>query len=120
MISAWQQAPKGWSDGAVSQMRLQMQMQMHATDPDLLERRLGSAHSKGCTRIPASLNRLLDHYGLLDADYDRVEREGQKLWVLDAQREPVESPGRYLIIVESARDDRPDWSPAPAVANRKP
>ena len=112
----WQQAPKGWGDGVVSQMRLQM----HATDPTLLERRLGSAQSKGCIRIPASLNRLLDHYGLLDADYDRVEREGKKIWVLDALREPVERPGRYLIIVESARDDRPDWSPAPAVANRKP
>lgn len=97
-----------------------MRLQMHATDPDLLERRLGSAQFKGCIRIPASLNRPVDHYGLLDADYDRVEREGQKLWVLNALREPVERPGRYLISMESARNNRPDWSPAPAVAKRKP
>lgn len=49
-----------------------MRLQMHATDPDLLERRLGSAQSKGCIRIPASLNRLIDCYGVLDAEYKRV------------------------------------------------
>lgn len=105
----WQRAPRGWGDGAVSDMRLQM----HATDPDLLEQRLGSAQSKGCIRIPASLNRLLDHYGVLDADYEQALRDGRKLWALDAQREPVTDPGRYLIVVESGRQDRPDWSPAP-------
>ena len=46
-----------------------MRLQMHATDADRLEPLLGSARSKGCIRIPASLNRLLDHFGLLDADY---------------------------------------------------
>ena len=105
----WQRVPKGWGDGAVVDMRLQM----HATDPDLLERRLGRAQSKGCIRIPASLNRLLDHYGVLDADYEQALRNGRPLWVLDAQREPVPYPGRYLIVVESGRADRPDWAPAP-------
>ena len=66
----WQRVPKGWGDGAVSEMRLQM----HATDPDLLERRLGSAQSKGCIRIPATLNRFLDRHGVLDADYERAAR----------------------------------------------
>ena len=75
----WQQVPKGWGDGAVSEMRLQMQ----TTDPDLLEPRLGSPQSKGSIRIPASLNRLIDHYGVLDADYERAQREGSKLWVFD-------------------------------------
>lgn len=105
----WQQAPRGWGKGGVSQMRLQM----HATDPDLLERRLGSAQSKGCIRIPASLNRLLDHYGLLDADYEQGLRDGRQIWVLHPRREPVPFPGRYLIVVASGRQDRPDWSPAP-------
>lgn len=105
----WQQVPRGWGKGGVSQMRLQM----HATDPDLLERRLGSAQSKGCIRIPASLNRLLDLYGVLDADYEQALREGRTIWVLDPQREPVLFPGRYLIVVESGRQARPDWSPAP-------
>jgi hypothetical protein len=104
----WQRVPKGWDDGAVIDMRLQM----HATDPDLLEPRLGSAQSKGCIRIPASLNRLLDHYGVLDADYEQALREGRRLWVLDARREPVAGAGRYLIVVDSGREQRPDWAPA--------
>lgn len=112
----WQWVPKGWGDGAVSQMRLQM----HATDPDLLEQRLGSLQSKGCIRIPATLNRLIDHYGLLDADYEQGVREGRKLWMLDPQCDPVSEPGRYLIVVESARQERPEWAPAPFLPHRKP
>lgn len=112
----WQQVRRGWGAGGVSQMRLQM----HATDPDLLERRLGSAQSKGCIRIPGSLNRLLDHYGLLDADYEQGLRDGRQIWVLDPRREPVPFPGRYLIVVASERQDRPDWSPAPFPPARKP
>ena len=111
----WQQVPKGWGDGAVSEMRLQM----HATDPDLLERRLGSTQSKGCIRIPASLNRLIDRYGVLDADYERAQREGSKLWVFDPQRDPVPFPGRYLIVVDTEREDRPQWSPGTHIPHRK-
>ncbi|MBC7468284.1 MAG: L,D-transpeptidase [Ramlibacter sp.] len=117
----WQRAPKGWGDGAVSDMRLQL----HATDPDLLERRLGTAQSKGCIRIPAALNRFLDRFGVLDADYEQAARdrsapEAGKLWVLDPQREPVAGAGRYLVVVESGRSERPDWSPAPALSHRRP
>jgi hypothetical protein len=112
----WQRVPKGWGDGAVSEMRLQM----HATDPDLLEQRLGSAQSKGCIRIPATLNKLIDHYGLLDADYNQALREGRSLWMLEARREPVPDPGRYVIVVDSERRDRPDWAPAPFLPHRRP
>jgi hypothetical protein len=112
----WQRAPKGWGDGAVMEMRLQM----HATDPDALERRLGSAQSKGCVRIPASLNRLLDHYGLLDAAYNELVESGRKLWVLAPQREPVPDAGRYLVVVDSQRRERPGWSPAPFLPHRPP
>ncbi|MEJ8837893.1 L,D-transpeptidase [Ramlibacter sp. AN1133] len=111
----WQRAPKGWGDGAVMEMRLLM----HATDPDALERRLGSAQSKGCVRIPASLDRLLDHYGVLDAEYERLVREGHELWVLDPARQPVADAGRYLVVVDSARDERPQWSPPPAPLPRR-
>jgi hypothetical protein len=112
----WQRVPRGWGDGAVSEMRLQM----HATDPDLLEQRLGSVQSKGCIRIPATLNKLIDHYGLLDAAYNQTLREGHTLWMLDAQREPVPDPGRYVIVVDSERQDRPEWAPAPFLPHRKP
>ena len=111
----WQQVPRGWGDGAVSDMRLQM----HATDPDLLEPRLGSTQSKGCIRIPASLNRLIDHYGVLDADYERAQREGSKLWVFDPQRNPVPFPGRYLVVIDTEREDRPQWSPGIHIPHRK-
>ena len=112
----WQRGPKGWGDGAVSQMRLQM----HATDPNLLERRLGTAQSKGCIRIPATLNRFLDHFGVLDAAYEEAARDGSKLWVLDAQRQPAAGMGRYLLVVDSGRSGRPDWSPAPFIAHLPP
>ncbi len=104
----WFRAPKGWGDAQVIDMRLQM----HATDPDALEPRLGTAQSKGCIRIPASLNTLLDRYGILDADYERLLREGQTLWMLREDRDPVADAGRYLVVVDSERDERPDWADA--------
>ncbi len=112
----WQQVPKGWGDGAVAPMRLLM----HATDPDLLERRLGSAQSEGSIRIPATLDRLIDRYGLLDADYQQAARDGKPPDVLGPQREPVAFPGRYLIVVESGRSERPEWSPRPYIPHRMP
>jgi hypothetical protein len=107
----WQLAPKGWGDQRVITMRLQM----HATDPELLEPYLGSARSKGCIRIPASLNRLLDHYGLLDADYEHALQAGQgrRLWMLLPERQPVPGAGRYVVVVDSQSVQRPSWSPAP-------
>lgn len=112
----WQRIPKGWGDGTVSQMRLQM----HAADPDLMERRLGTAQSTGGIHIPASLNRLLDHHGVLDADYEEALRNGRQLDVLQASREPVRYAGRFLVVVDSGRDERPDWSPAPFLPHRRP
>ena len=111
----WQRAAKGWGDGEVMEMRLQM----HATDPDALEPRLGSAQSKGCVRTPSGLNQLLDRHGVLDAEYERLAREGNAPWVLDPAREPVADAGRYLVVVDSAREERPDWSPAPAPRHRR-
>ena len=110
----WQRVAKGWGDRQVVDMRLQM----HATDPDLLEQRLGTAQSKGCVRIPATLNRLLDHYGILDAEYERLVRDGHKLWVLREDREPAADAGRYLVIVDTERTARPAWSPLPSPAKR--
>lgn len=90
-------------------------LQLHATDLLHLEPRLGSAQSKGCIRIPATLNRLLDHYGVLDADYERAIKERKFLWILDPYREPTPWSGRYMIVVDSRRVTRPDWSPLPAI-----
>ena len=112
----WQHVAKGWGDGQAIDMRLQM----HATDPDLLEQRLGTVQSKGCIRIPATLNQLLDVHGLLDADYDRALADGERLWMLREDRTPVPEPGRYLVVVDTQRPERPDWSPLPQQPRRRP
>ena len=102
----WQTTARGWGDGHSSPMRLQM----HATDPDLLEPLLGVARSKGCIRIPADVNHLLDHYGVLDADYERALAEGNSLWMLAPDREPTPWSGRYLVVVQTQRAARPAWA----------
>jgi len=104
----WVTAERGWGGGGISPMRLQM----HATDP-ILERLLGIAHSAGCIRIPATLNRFLDHHGILDADYERAARLGTHLSILLSDREPTPWAGRYLVIIDSQRSKRPAWSPLP-------
>lgn len=90
-----------------------MHQQMHATDPKLLEPRLGSPQSKGCIRIPLSLNRFIDRHGLLDADYMQAAAAGLAVWVLPAAATAPSWPGRYLVLVESGWTERPPWSPAP-------
>lgn len=104
----WVEAERGWDKGGLGQMRLLM----HATDPDFLEAHLGTARSKGCVRIPATLNVFIDRYGLLDADYEAALSRGENLWVLRPDRISTAWPGRYLVIVDSNSNTRPAWSPA--------
>jgi hypothetical protein len=105
----WVGAPKGWGNHARSEMRLQM----HATDPELLEPALGRARSKGCIRIPAALDEFLDRRGVLDADYEEAVAEGRSFWVLRPERETTRWPGRYLVVIDTRRAERPPWSPPP-------
>jgi hypothetical protein len=105
----WAQGERGWGKGGVSQMRFQM----HATDPDRLEPVLGIRHSKGCVRIPASLDTFLDHYGILDAEYETLIDSGKSLWVLKSDRQVMPWAGRYIAVVDSPRKGRPVWAPAP-------
>jgi len=102
----WLPGQRGWGTGGTSPMRLQL----HATDPDLLEPRLGERGSKGCVRIPARLNRFLDLNGLLDAAYDEARARGERFWVFDGT--PLANPlaGRWMVIVESERAVRPAWA----------
>ena len=102
----WVEAERTWDPGRGGLMRLQV----HSTDPDLLEPMLGAWHSKGCIRIPALLNLFIDRYGLLDADYEAAVRAGGRLWVLREDREPTASPGRWLVVVDSLRSARPRWA----------
>ena len=105
----WQTAERGWGKGGTSKMRLQM----HATDPHVLEGRLGGVASEGCIRIPATLNVFLDRHGILDADYEQAQASGKSQWVLRPGRQTVDWPGRLMVIVDSQTSERPAWSPLP-------
>nr|WP_192839255.1 L,D-transpeptidase [Burkholderia multivorans] len=105
----WVDGERGWGKGGKSAMRFQM----HATDPDRLEPLLGIRPSKGCVRIPASLNTFLDRHGILDDDYQARVEAGKSLWVLRGDREISPIAGRYLVVIDSARKTRPAWSPLP-------
>ena len=104
----WVMARRGWASG--EQL---MRLQMHATDPERLEPRLGRRESKGCIRIPATLDELLDRYAVLDAAYEDAMREGRRFWLLRPDREPTPWSGRYLVIVDSNRTARPAWAVPP-------
>ncbi|WP_322084279.1 hypothetical protein [Burkholderia sp. BCC1972] len=105
----WVDGERGWGKGGVSPMRFQM----HATDPDRLEALLGIRHSKGCVRIPASLNTFFDRHGLLDDDYQARVEAGKSLWVLRRDRDITPIAGRYLVVIDSACKARPAWAPMP-------
>jgi hypothetical protein len=115
----WQLGQRGWGVGGTSQMRLEM----HATDPQVLEPKLGQVASEGCIRIPATLNRFLDRHGILDADYEAAHAGGEEFWVLKHDRQVIPWPGRYMVIVDSNATERPLWSPVPAsihISNKAP
>ncbi len=95
----WQWSVKGWrSDGEGGDIRLQM----HATDPDALEQRLGRPASEGCVRVSSAMNRFLDRHGILDLDYERAAvTDASYRALLRADRVPTPLGGRLLIVVDS-------------------
>lgn len=109
----WTEGERGWGRGGKGQMRLLL----HATDPEHLEPYLGTPMSKGCIRIPATLNSFIDRYGLLDADYEQAMLKGRKFWVLRRDRTPTPWSGRYMAIVDSESLVRPRWSPDPVAGD---
>ena len=93
----WQRARRGWEPGSG-----EIRLLMHATDPIYLAPFLGRPASKGCIRIPAAMNRFLDHYGVLDREYDELARydEGYRE-VLSPDAQPTFLAGDKLIVVDS-------------------
>jgi hypothetical protein len=110
----WTSGERGWGKGGVSPMRFQM----HATDPQKLEPLLGIRHSKGCVRIPSTLNTFFDHHGVLDAQYEARAAQGESMWILKPTRKTTPWAGHYLVVVDTARKTRPAWSPGPGAAAR--
>jgi hypothetical protein len=101
----WQDTIKGWGKPETRQIRFQL----HSTDPDILEPRLGRPDSKGCIRMPATLNTFIDNYGVLDAEYDAKEAEGQNMWVLSKHRVRTGLEGKYVVVVDTQPEHKPDW-----------
>jgi len=95
----WQNAMKGWKkDGERGDIRLLM----HATDPALLEPRLGRPASKGCVRVPATLNRFLDINGILDVDYERAALTDARFrGLLRPERTPSPFAGNMMVVIDS-------------------
>ena len=94
----WQDAAKGWRPD-----RGQMRLLMHATDPAVLEARIGRPASQGCVRIPAALNRFLDKYGVLDADYERAARDDIRYRALLLRdRTPTPLAGDKMVVIDSS------------------
>ena len=102
----WQVAERSWGAGGHSRMRLAA----HATDPERLEARLGTVASEGCIRMPASLNHFLDHYGVLDAEYEVAATQGKPQRVLLTDRQALDWAGRYLVVIDSHTAVRPIWA----------
>ncbi len=96
----WQWALKGWhTDNAGGDIRLQM----HATDPALLEQRLGHPASEGCVRVSSTMNHFMDRHGILDADYEHAAVTDARYGaLLAADRTPTPLAGRYLVVIDTS------------------
>jgi hypothetical protein len=97
----WQTAERGWR---VDRDTAEIRLQMHATDPEYLEQRLGRPASEGCVRVPATMNRFLDVHGVLDADYERAAQDDRRFRaVLLPEREPTPLAGNAMVVVDSSQ-----------------
>ena len=91
----WQDSIASWGTRGPASIRLQM----HATDPDLLEQRLGSPASKGCVSIQTGGNTFIDTYGVLDKHYTGSDTE-EPGWVLSKAKKMSKYDGRYMVVME--------------------
>jgi hypothetical protein len=91
----------GWQDTIHTDGIRSIRLLMHATDPDYGESRLGRVDSKGCVRISAKMNRFLDQFGVLDADYEAQPADKRVNWLLRKDRTPIRYAGKYLVVGES-------------------
>lgn len=92
----------GWQKTQHKNGEIEIRLLLHATDPDFGEKRLGKVDSKGCVRISAKLNYFLDHYGILDDEYEQREISGEASWLLAQNRKTVRNPGKLMIVGDSS------------------
>lgn len=86
------------ASGAFADLRLQARAAVGAS-----RTKLGTAQSDGGVLLPPSLVAFLDAYGVLDGDHaGRRTPQGDRL--------PF--AGQYLVVIDSEREERPDWARA--------
>ena len=88
----WQTSRAGWGRHNEAQIRLQM----HGTDPDILEQRLGKPASKGCVRIHHDVNKFIDENGIMDKNYNN-----KNAWVLSKNKKNSPYDGRYMLVIDA-------------------
>ncbi len=95
----------GWQKTLKKNQEKEIRLLMHATDPDFGEKRLGKVASKGCIRVSARMNKFLDHFGLLDKEYEANKDKKTVAWLLKSSRQPVAFAGQYLLVGDSGKQD---------------
>lgn len=100
----WQNAYTGWlKKPEVRQIR----MQMHATDPQFLEQRLGNPASQGCLRLSAETNQFIDKYAIID----RKIENSSMAWTLKKDRTPVANEGSFVLVINTETGHVPTTVP---------
>lgn len=92
----WQRTRRASGQGPLVPTRLQARPALGGA-----RRTLGRNCSDGCVLLPTGLANLIDELGLLDGGAPVAPRR-------------LPHAGRLMLVVDSQRDQRPDWSPAPA------
>ncbi|WP_068171886.1 L,D-transpeptidase [Neokomagataea thailandica] len=105
----WHTAMKGWLPRHETG---QIRLEIHATDPQFLEWRLGHSASEGCIRIPAALNQIMDHDGLIDALYEQAASSDKRFAALLLKdRAPLSIAGDVIVVIDSGPGTEPKIDP---------
>jgi hypothetical protein len=109
----WQTSDDWRTPGATMAVRVEM----HATDPSVLEERIGRADSEGCIRLPDQLNRFLDRHGIIDAAIERLGEsdEGYRA-LLSPHLDPTPLAGDAVIVVDSSEPWAKPYAPETSIA----
>lgn len=90
----WIPSTSGYKKG----LNIDIRFQMHATDPDVMESRLGRPDSQGCLRIHQTFNKFLDQYGIIDKNYEAVN-----YWALSKTRTPALDAGSWVMVFDTSK-----------------
>jgi hypothetical protein len=109
----WQTTDDWRTPGATMEVRVEM----HATDPSVLEERIGRADSEGCIRLPDALNRFLDRHGIIDAAIEQLgETDIGYRALLSPRLDPTPLAGDAVIVVDSSEPWAKPYPPETSVA----